>query len=359
MHLFNHSPWTVERSIAMDGDGFEQLVVFVKASCDLRQLDHGVPVLAEKADPLVWADEYRGEPGASSLKRAGEGAMFKPAAEFFVEGRAYPASRGDTHVDVSVRVGAHGKALRVMGERRWVADPAEHLPGEPAKLQPGETQPLEATPIIYELAFGGADPQPGRSDAASEGSAHVTHRADNPVGMGYCGLDDPQHLMDTPLPAIESPEAPLLAPAADGHVLGLGPIAPHWQPRVARAGTYDEAWQRDRMPLLPRDFDPRYYLAAPDDQVLDGYLQGGERVVIEGMTQAGQLEFELPKFQPVARVCLAGETVALELRCDTMHIDTEAMKLTLLWRAKLCVQSRVQDIEWIELRAGAQTGGRP
>ena len=44
---------------------------------------------------------------------------------------------------------------------------------------------------------------------------------------------------------------------------GFGPIAAHWQPRAASRGTYDERWKRDRQPLLPDDFDDRFYQCAP------------------------------------------------------------------------------------------------
>ena len=33
---------------------------------------------------------------------------------------------------------------------------------------------------------------------------------------------------------------------------GFGFIAPHWEPRVGFAGTYDEAWQKNRAPHLPK-----------------------------------------------------------------------------------------------------------
>ena len=39
---------------------------------------------------------------------------------------------------------------------------------------------------------------------------------------------------------------PLKRPAP----VGFGPLAPHWQPRCDFAGTYDQAWQQDRYPVL-------------------------------------------------------------------------------------------------------------
>jgi hypothetical protein len=44
---------------------------------------------------------------------------------------------------------------------------------------------------------------------------------------------------------------------------GFGPIACHWQPRVGFAGTYGDAWVANRLPLLPDDFDDRFFQSAP------------------------------------------------------------------------------------------------
>jgi len=43
----------------------------------------------------------------------------------------------------------------------------------------------------------------------------------------------------------------------------FGPIGRHCKPRVQLAGTYDDSWTEDRMPLLPDDFQERFHNAAP------------------------------------------------------------------------------------------------
>lgn len=42
------------------------------------------------------------------------------------------------------------------------------------------------------------------------------------------------------------------------------------------AGTYDEAWRANRHPLLPEDFDSRFWQCAPEDQIARPFLRGDE-----------------------------------------------------------------------------------
>lgn len=61
------------------------------------------------------------------------------------------------------------------------------------------------------------------------------------------------------------------------------------------AGTYDERWQVTRDPLVPEDFDRRYFRCAPDDQQTQSPLVGYEEVKLLGFTPDGFLGFTLPR----------------------------------------------------------------
>src|SRR5690606_23468518 len=76
---------------------------------------------------------------------------------------------------------------------------------------------------------------------------------------------------------------------------GFGAIDSFWNPRRQFCGTYDEAWQQQRHPLLPLDWDPRCLLCAPQDQQPRQPLRGGEQVELLNLTPQGVLRFELPK----------------------------------------------------------------
>ena len=54
-----------------------------------------------------------------------------------------------------------------------------------------------------------------------------------------------------------------LKPGQNVLAAAFGPVGRHWEPRVRYAGTYDDRWTEDRMPLLPKDFDDRFHNAAP------------------------------------------------------------------------------------------------
>ena len=75
----------------------------------------------------------------------------------------------------------------------------------------------------------------------------------------------------------------------------LAPICAHWMPRRQYAGTYDARWEQSRAPYLPADFDPRFFQVAPADQVVPGYLTGGEPVELFGVSPWGPVRFTLPR----------------------------------------------------------------
>ena len=106
--------------------------------------------------------------------------------------------------------------------------------------------PFESVPVKWELAYGGADYTDPKSPLEE-------HR--NPVGTGL--VRDASELLHRPAPQIEDPRDLITSAHSRPAPAGLGPIARHWAPRRAYAGTYDEAWKRERMPLAPLDLDGR------------------------------------------------------------------------------------------------------
>src|SRR5690606_33896135 len=117
------------------------------------------------------------------------------------------------HQDVTLSVRREqatriAKRVRVHGPRIWHQGATGVTPGPAGALVP--------TPLVWELAFGGADP---------EEPAFVDRR--NPAGSGFAHKR--RRLVGREAPRIESLEAPLAsrhpAPA------GFGPIAEHWEPR--------------------------------------------------------------------------------------------------------------------------------
>jgi len=329
MEVVNQSHFTVGRFVTTDSHGRETMLLVVKATYDLSSIQAGHPALAAEQDPLVLADRYHGEPGSSSIAYASDCAPFKPATDVALIAHAYPATRGATQVDVSLRVGPLNKTVRVYGDRFWQMGP----PG----LKPSRPAPIQRVPMVWERAFGGADDSGGKPEWCAE----------NPCGVSFCGRSSTKNFHTTPLPNLEDPRQPLQKPAADGRPVAFGFVAPHWMPRAGFAGTYNDAWMQQRMPLLPLDFDPRFHHTVPADQVLPGYLRGGEEVCVEGATGSGRLSFRVPAHRPMASVLIDDAEETPTLNGDTLIVDADRMRANVVWRGLLDIHTRIDDVERI------------
>ena len=128
--------------------------------------------------------------------------------------------------------------------------------------------------------------------------------------------------------------------------MGFGFTSHNWEPRRFLAGTYDEAWEKKRSPLLPKDFRREYFSAASAGLVAPGYLGGGEPVRATNVAAEGVLRFELPGLAPP--VCLVslkhGGDERVETRLDTVILNTDERKLILLWRSFLALREGPHDV---------------
>jgi hypothetical protein len=330
--LVNLTDFAAETSLRMDSDGREVLSVVVKGT--FRLTASAQLLQAEEQSPLRGGDVYWGDPAATSLAGASDMVLFKPATDILISGCCYPNQRDPNWNFAGFRFGPQKmrKLVQVFGDRRW----------EKRLVGMGVSQParFEKIPIVYERAFGGVDDSvPGIVDACPE----------NPVGMGFRGKRSRKEIAGQSVANLEDPQHPIAAPDQRPRPHALGPIGPAWSPRSSFAGTYDQAWSKDRMPLPPVDFDPRYNQAAPPDQIYPGYLVGGEPMEIYGMAPEGYLRFEVPRVRPqvVVRVLERRETPTVA--CDTIEVDMEKRAVSLTWRAHLDVQGQVDGIHWIKV----------
>jgi hypothetical protein len=332
MELLNFSPFATEHTVMMDGTGIERLLVVVKATFSLAR---GTPVVAEEPEPVVLGDEYYDKPETSSLRRAGEMPLEKPATEIVVVGSAYPAQRGAAEALVALQLGPIRKAVRVVGERVWAGEMS------PAMSRP---IPFEKMPLVWERAYGGRDESGKVPDQCPE----------NPVGRGFRSKSSKLPIDKSLLPNLEDPLAPMRSPSDRPRPCGLGPIAPWWSPRPTYAGTYDEKWQKERLPLLPDDFSPIFHHAAPHDQIIPGPLTGGEVLTVSGVRPGGGgYHFALPSVRPEVSVRIGEERVTPPLRVDTIIVDCDAERLCLVLRASVSVQMRLHRVRWIKIQEAA------
>jgi len=321
--LINRSDLRAQPQLVLDAQGEERLLLVLKASFAIAP----GRLLSTEAE-IMLTDRYRGDPTSSSLSVAGEVVLHKPLPDLLLSGNAYPAERGGATGVVLFRVGSWFKDAMIFGDRVWTRGVAG--------LRPGAPEPFESIPLAYEHAFGGADL-----------TGTPVGCAENPVGVGMINCRS-----GAPLPNLEHPRHRLGSPGDRPPPRAFGPIPPHWQPRRGLHGTFDAAWQRTRMPLPPLDADPRAAQVAPPDQIYPAELAGGEKVEIRGVRPGGDwLTFSIPRLRVRVAVHDGRDVRELLTALDTLHVDAEALRLDLTWRANVSVHDGIDNLAWVRIDA--------
>lgn len=239
--LSNQTPLAAERTWVRDKRGAEVWVVAVKGTFDI--LPDGSTLLADEQEEVVLAPQFVGNPQASGLLCETDLPHQKSATDVLSFGHAYaPHGKPVRKLKVGLKVARIQKVLQVTGDRKWLASAGGVSLSRP--------QPFTRMPITYERAYGGMDltgDDPNRHDWELR----------NPAGCGFATKS--KHVIGQPAPNVEYPQSLMTRWSQRPTPAGFGPIAGHWSPRVELAGTYDEKWEKTRQPLLPEDFDERYY----------------------------------------------------------------------------------------------------
>jgi hypothetical protein len=271
--LRNLTPFAAGTSWTRDERGAEFWLVAVRACFEIDLEGRQSPA-AEQTE-VQLAPAFAGDPLTSGLLNDSDFALHKDGTDVLVEGRAYaPEGRPTTKCSVRLKVHTIDKTVNVVGERR--------ISRRFARLSLTRPEPFLEMPLTWERTYGGWD-RKGKKEGWEPA---------NPAGKGFAL--DPSHLHGTIAPNFEYPGAPYRRPRS-GRPAAFGPVAHHWQPRVGYGGTYDKHWERTRDPLLPADFDRRYFRCAPEDQQTRKPLMGHEEVTLGGLTADGLLGFVLPR----------------------------------------------------------------
>ena len=325
--LDNRTPFAAERSWVQDKDAVQHWIVVVKATYDIRS--DGSLALADEQDPPVRVPVHRGDPATSSLRCEADIIGRKVATDVLVNGTAYaPAGRRTKSVEVRVRVASVDKTLLVTGNRFWSA-----TGGGVAMTSP---EPFEAMPLTYERAFGGYN----RTD--DDPTQHRLYET-NPVGTGFATLA--RHLVEKPVPNVEYPSQRIREWTDHPPVAGVGPIDRWWSPRREYAGTYDERWVEERLPLWAEDFDERYHQSAPVDQQVAGFLRGGEIVELTNLTPGGVLRFALPRVHLGFTTFFGRDERHHPAHLDAVIIEPDANRVMLVWQSLLACH---HDVDYLD-----------
>lgn len=233
-----------------------------------------------------------------------------------------------------------------------------------------DPEPALSVPLQWEYAFGGSSLiYPSNEQDSKSESRPVLNEVcySNPLGRGWlheqhikAARDAGEVIKQIPAPQIEAVESQLTEPyfcerrdgdvtahemcnAADSYPVqpaGFGFVGRPWAPRLALAGTYDEAWLQERSPGLPEDFDFAYWNGAPADQQIAFPPPNLSielfNLVDPRLSSNGRVCVELPGHRPFVLLRLRnGAMLPLPFLTDTLLIDTDAMTLSLTHRISL------------------------
>jgi hypothetical protein len=325
----NDTQYHFEPLYLADEDNRPALTAVLKATYVIEPT-HSRVVLAEKQDPLCLTGKYWGDPEHTSYQYEPEVAFTKPSTDVALIGHALPMQPGVSRMDVGMQVGSLRQWVTVFGER-WLIKSR-------GLIEITSPRALEPLPLNYEHAFGGRDPR-------ANNPARPEWEPRNPVGQGF---RNPLRGFDEPvlLPNIEQRERLFRGYGDTPPPAGFGFLGPHWADRALYAGTYDDTWRNTRMPLLPRDFDRRFLNAASHALIAPNYLLGNEPVAIVNASGYERIGFYLPgAIAPVCDIQLRdGRKQPLSLMLDTVVVNTDVLRLHLIWRGFVILPQGPHDV---------------
>lgn len=292
MELLRDTPMEVGWLSWSPSPGRDVLTVAVKATFDLPE--SGEATLAPE-QRFVTGDEHHDDDVTRSLRWASDLELLKPCGECWLVGSFHaPHGLPVTQSSASMVVGSIAKQVAVRGDRVWRGG------------RMGEAAEITVLPLTWERSFGGPSLEA------------------NPVGRGIAGPE---------LPNVEDPSASVQAPDQRPRPVGLAPIPRQWRARARWLGTYDARWLKERYPGLAEDLDYRAFLAAPEDQRIEGYWTGEETIRLRHLHPAhASVDARLPGLRAQAFLAKDGALTDVGLRLDTIAIDADAGQAVLVWR---------------------------
>ncbi len=336
--LINKTNFICGLSPVIDLDGAEVIALIVKATFNII----GSKVqISEEQIPLVSADEYYDKPETSSLKHASDLVPEKRGTDVILTGSAYAPDGKAEIVDVALKAGPLKKTIRIFGHRHW----NKFL----SSISISKPLPFSKMPLIYENAFGG-------SDTTHENEKKWSVEQRNPVGKGLITNTSRKDLSEVRLPNLEDPSSIIKYYYDRPKPAGFGFIAPMWDFRAQYAGTYDNAWKENQCPLLPSDFDSRFFNCAHPDLISENFFQGGEPVRIINASQEGILAFNLPNMIINAEFYIDGDVSEKLCNLDTVIIEPDEKRLILTWRTKVRCHRKLKYFNGAKVKSSYRNG---
>lgn len=340
LQILNKTPFEAALALNTDQDGTEKVTVAIKGTFKVTPRHSNVR-LADKQLPVLYTDEYYGEPGKSSIKYPADLVLEKLNTDIGLIGIAHsPAGKPVKRLLVSLKVGTLKKTIMLMGDRQW--QKSAFLPG----FHMTDPTLFKEMPLIYERAFGGVD-QTHRNE-----KKHGWDKK-NPIGTGF--RLNKNTVENHRLPNLEDPDHLISNWKDKPPVACYGFIDGSWEQRLQFAGTYNDEWVENQFPLLPMDFDVRFFNAAPPYLIAKGFLKGGEPVQMVNLSQKGILEFNLPKLE-ISLMFRLGETRNHQ-KADlwTVVFEPEDDRFYMVWGGSFCVGKQPSRMRYVKVEMDGQT----
>lgn len=269
-------------------------------------------------DPIQEADQHWDD-ASSSVRTPSDFVPMKVAPEVTLSGSAFSAGgRATARMTPRLVVQSVDKSLEVWAPRQF-SPTGDLLVGVP-----------RATfPLAFEHAGGGPS-------------------TDNPLG--------PEPGVDDDIPSMQPLGFAWRGPTTHVPTVTFAPYPASWPVRRSLLRVEDETWLAAPHILpMPRNFDARYFQAAPVDQRMDEPIAADCRVLLEGLhPDVERLVTNLPGFEPLIVVFDPQDDVK-RMRADTMHIDTDRRSMTVTWRHEITVVPGVCIRGVVTLRRSTET----
>ncbi|NRB42255.1 MAG: DUF2169 domain-containing protein [Pseudomonadales bacterium] len=331
--ITNGTPFHFEHLIMQDENLRPLFVGVLKATFRIHPTGQLTPLKEQPG--LNVEGEFFGEPETTGYKYEPECAPVKLNTDIVLIGKAIPPQPDMHFFDCGIQVGNYSKIVRIFGKRQW-----QQTDEGGQFIQ--QLEPAQATELDYANAFGGKD-----ESLETEFGHPFDER--NPIGLGYHHPDS-EFQAEAALPLIENPKQLIESFHDTPEPAGVSFVGPHWLQRRQYAGTYDEQWEQNRSPLLPKDFNRQFHNAASPGLITSVYLPGNETVSLVNVGQQ-KLIFKLPAMQqPKMLLELEHEDHILPLQLDTVITNADEMILSLIYRCHYVLQRGAHDVHALSVK---------
>lgn len=302
-NLKNETPYSAERGWFRDINGAEVWVVVVKATYAIASDGSTTPLppMSVNSGAVMHQD-------CNELLYDTDLGPGKNATDILLCGNAWaPTDKPVSSLFVGMKVADICRMARVSGRRVWNGQEYS-MPEKFTKI-----------PLRYE---------------------RMERTANNPLGRA---------IEQAPVENISClPEIEFLS---DASYPGFGAVPRHWSGRLAYAGTYDQHWKDTRSPLLPENFDPRFWQCSPPPQYAAGELRGSEVITLANMTPPGFsssriLSFAIPKVALNFSTHFTDGSIKMHrAKMHTVIIEPDFPRLSVVWHSALPCHRQVNMLD--------------